>query len=496
MIQLSGERRAAMLAVLVVLSAVAFSATAAAAPETESSLTVDPTAVASNSTNSHSFAVNVTTTVDGANDRLEITFPDAFALSGPSATLTTNDSANLSKGTVQVVDRTGDSAAETLEVVVVDSGAGGASASVNLTGSVSAAAPTGEFSGTVRSGYDVGDDGSATTDLDAGSRSLSTYTYAPSYDTAASSGTVYPGATVYLGQGDVTFGGGLGTRLLGVAGDADGRVLQSPILRDQPVGRYSSDGSASARSVTVDTPRITTFRVENANAEDVSGGAVSAGSAGQLRVVVDYNFANAEDVELTVEDPSRLDVTDDVLTGPATFNGAHSVGLDLSDGKVGFYTISVEGSDDLDFGEANRSTSIGFLPDRSPSIHVDTDTAVQGATSSTTSPGAAPGPSTSSASTRATSARTPRSRSRPRSSGTRATWSNAASSPPGRGHTGGPSRPRRGRRRVSKAVPRPPTSPPRTPSSKSTTTRGWPSARSKPNISTPRRWRSTCPTAS
>ncbi|MFB6123904.1 MAG: HVO_2072 family ArtA-dependent S-layer glycoprotein [Haloferacaceae archaeon] len=382
MIRFPDELRVTVVAALVILSAVAgtvaLSTAAAAAPAVESSLTVDPTAVPSNSTNSHSFAVNVTTTVDGTNDRLEVTFPGAFALSSPSATLSTNDSANLSKGAVRVVDRTGGGAAETLEVEIVDAGSGGTNASVNLTGSVSAAAPTGEFSGTVRSTYDVGDDGGTTANLDTGSRPVSTYTYAPSYDTAASSGTVYPGATVYLGQDDVTFGGGLGTRLTGVAGDADGRVLRSSIPRDQPVGRYSTDGSASALSVTVDTPRITTFRVENANGEDVSGGTVSAGSAGQLQVVVDYNFAKAEDVELTVENPNGLDVTDDVLTGPAAFNGAHSVGLDLSDGTVGFYTISAEGTDDLDFGDANRTTTVGLLPDRSPSIHVDADSVVQG----------------------------------------------------------------------------------------------------------------------
>jgi major cell surface glycoprotein (TIGR04216 family) len=382
MIQVADELRASVLAVLLVSStfvgAVALSETAAAAPGVDSSLTVDPSAVASNSTNTHSFTVNVTTTVDGTNDRLEIAFPDEFDLSTPSVTLTTNDSTNLSTGTIQVVDRSGDPTTETLEVELVDSGAGGADAYVDLTGSVSAAAPTGDVSGTVASTYDVGDDDGSTADVDTGTVSISTYTYAPSYDTATSSGTVYPGATVYLGQRDVTFGGNLQTPLVGTSGDAEGAVLEPPIPREQATGRYSSDGSEGAPALTVDTPRITTFAVENANGKNVSGGTVDVQSAGNLTVDVGYNFAEAEDVQITVEDPHGLEVTDEVLTGPAAFNGDRSVGLDLRDGTVGFYTVAVEGADDLDVGEANDSTTIGLLPNRDPAVHVDAETVVQG----------------------------------------------------------------------------------------------------------------------
>ncbi|MFB6281525.1 MAG: surface glycoprotein, partial [Haloferacaceae archaeon] len=50
-----------------------------------------------------------------------------------------------------------------------------------------------------------------------------------SYDTANGEGTVFPGAVVFQGEEDITFGGTLDDALTGIGGDAEGQVVSPPI---------------------------------------------------------------------------------------------------------------------------------------------------------------------------------------------------------------------------------------------------------------------------
>jgi major cell surface glycoprotein (TIGR04216 family) len=154
--------------------------------------------------------------------------------------------------------------------------------------------------------------------------------------------------------------------------------------------------------VTVTTPRVTTLDVVNTNGEDIAGGSVAEGDAdegaGQLAVVGAWNYEEAEDLELTVEDDSGLDVTGDVTPNGAVRSqddlgddvrsggqntvtvGSNEVGydLDLSDSGTGTYTIELAGTDDLDFGEAVETTTVTVTGDDDANIELDEDEVVRG----------------------------------------------------------------------------------------------------------------------
>ncbi|MBP2252909.1 hypothetical protein J2754_003271, partial [Halarchaeum solikamskense] len=122
---------------------------------------------------------------------------------------------------------------------------------------------------------------------------------------------IFPGATVYKGEEDLTFAGGLGSSLTGVAGNAEGTILSPPVPQDQAEGRYTTDGESGSPGVTVNTPRVTQLDVNNQNGKDISGGSVSEQNAQNLEVAADWNFQEAENLEITVEDSSGLEITGD-----------------------------------------------------------------------------------------------------------------------------------------------------------------------------------------
>jgi major cell surface glycoprotein (TIGR04216 family) len=224
------------------------------------------------------------------------------------------------------------------------------------------------------------------------------------FNTEDGEGTVYDGATVYQGESGLELGGALaGETLVKTAGDAEGVPLEVPdIPQSQDTGRYTTDGASGSPGVTVTTPRVTTLDVVNTNDEDISGGSVAEGDAdegaGQLAVVGAWNYEEAENLELTVEDDSGLDVTGDVAPagairtesdlggdvragGSDTISiGSNEVGydLDLSDTGTGTYTIELAGTDDLDFGEASQSTTVTVTGDDDVNIELDEDEVVRG----------------------------------------------------------------------------------------------------------------------
>lgn len=209
-------------------------------------------------------------------------------------------------------------------------------------------------------------------------------------------GTIFPGATVFQGEEDISFAGNLNDQLEGVSGNAEGEILSPPIERDQPVGRYTNDGTSSTPGVTVLRPRVTNLEVLNVNNEDISGGTVSETGAAKLRVNSSFNYEEAEALELTVTAPDGTEVTQSVLNNTAgTMNatvdassssnysespaaGKVSWAIDLSDQPTGTYTIEVAGSDDLDFGSAVRSTTIEVSGRDDPVLSLAKQSVVQG----------------------------------------------------------------------------------------------------------------------
>lgn len=164
---------------------------------------------------------------------------------------------------------------------------------------------------------------------------------------------VFNDSVVFQGEDDLVFYRDNGNTLSPVtlertSGDAKGTPLQIPIPEDAPKGAYAENGNIDGNyRVTVVEPRITTAEVQ---LDGVATEQVVATRAtpDELSINATWNFAAAEDIEVTVEDPSGTDVTSRVVSDRILSSGTNSTGLDLSNEDPGEYTIIFEGADNLD----------------------------------------------------------------------------------------------------------------------------------------------------
>ncbi|WEL26780.1 HVO_2072 family ArtA-dependent S-layer glycoprotein [Haloferax volcanii] len=209
--------------------------------------------------------------------------------------------------------------------------------------------------------------------------------------------TVNSGDSVFLGE-EIDTDAGLGDTnplLTGTAGNAEGVTLDlsSPIPQstdDQPLGTYSVDGESTTGSdnVTLLAPRITDSEIQTptggGNLGDVTGSAISSEDADNLYVNADYNYESAEKVEVTVEDPSGTDITnevrlsDDSLIDNDSVDTQNGVNIDMSGQDAGEYTIIVEGTEDLDFGEARQTMTLAISSDDDVGLELDSESVTQG----------------------------------------------------------------------------------------------------------------------
>ncbi|WP_049900037.1 HVO_2072 family ArtA-dependent S-layer glycoprotein [Natrinema sp. J7-1] len=187
---------------------------------------------------------------------------------------------------------------------------------------------------------------------------------------------VTDGDTIYQGEDDFKFGGNFSTQTLNRIqdGSAQGEVLQVPVRQDQQTGRY---GDGNGNRVNVVTPRVSEIEI-NRGDTDVSDSSVSTEDADNLEVVVDFNFDNAEYVDLTVESEEGTDITNAVLDDSTIETDGGNTTLDLADEDAGEYTITAEGSENLDFGDAVKTTTVELTSDSELGLDIDSDSAVRG----------------------------------------------------------------------------------------------------------------------
>jgi len=240
------------------------------------------------------------------------------------------------------------------------------------------------------------------------------------FDTADGQGFVFPGATVFQGESDVRLGDSFADTPTKTAGNDEGVTLETPnVPQSQSTGRYSDSNN---NNITVRTPRVTTLDILNSNLNTIEGGSVREGNAsqgsGNLTVVGSWTYDSAENLELTVEDDSGLDVTADVIdssdasavgsgSSSASANNAVKTSddqgvnygnggasgplrggsvssnevvypVDLSDSGTGTYTFELAGTDDLGFGEASQSTTLTVTGDDDASLSLDMDEVTRG----------------------------------------------------------------------------------------------------------------------
>ncbi|QRY24826.1 HVO_2072 family ArtA-dependent S-layer glycoprotein [Halobacterium sp. BOL4-2] len=220
---------------------------------------------------------------------------------------------------------------------------------------------------------------------------------AEEYKTSNSIGSVGDGATLFQGEEDVTFYNASeeedynAVQLSRTGGSDEGLPLQMPLPEDQATGSYDANGPDDGKNgfaVTVQSPSVTMLEVRNNADNDVTGGVLNT-QQDKSSIAIDYNYYAAEDIELTVEDEDGLDVTDEILAAEQP-EGASNDGTGNNQSKTlrfnikpnnvdaGDYTFSVEGVEDLDFGDATESVSVTISSSNKASLNLAEDEVVQG----------------------------------------------------------------------------------------------------------------------
>ena len=191
--------------------------------------------------------------------------------------------------------------------------------------------------------------------------------------------TVLNGTPVFQGEADLTFLDTDGTRVdagafVKTAGQAEGTTLALPIAEDEAVGTYRDP--ESGMTVTVQEPRITTAEVRRAGSDI---GQIPADRAGTLSIVAEWNFAAAEGIAVTVEDPSGSEVTGQVVAGAPTLSTAdETLALELAGEDPGVYTVRFEGNRSLDHGAVTETYTIETTEQDSLTLSVASENATRG----------------------------------------------------------------------------------------------------------------------
>jgi hypothetical protein len=163
---------------------------------------------------------------------------------------------------------------------------------------------------------------------------------------------VFVGETLNVSSVELTGGGTVGSSevtLVGVAGDAEGRTETIADPTDADFGGFAtgtydvaSDGD-DRPEFAVAEPRVTRVVVRNQNGANVTNGWEPTGES--LTVTADYNFAEADRLDVTVRDPDGIDVTDGVASSDRITASGGSVRLNLADEEEGTFRIVLKRSD-------------------------------------------------------------------------------------------------------------------------------------------------------
>ncbi|MFD1570525.1 HVO_2072 family ArtA-dependent S-layer glycoprotein, partial [Halorubrum laminariae] len=210
----------------------------------------------------------------------------------------------------------------------------------------------------------------------------------------------FDGSTVYQGEDDLIFTnqseGDISVgELQKTAGNAEGTSLSLPIPEDASTGTYAVDGDSDNFGVIVQQPRITTSEVQ-LDGDDISQIATSRATADNgLSINASWNFEEAENITVTVEDSSGADITrevvdpdtsstatevdgDIILNGETGTVGSASVGLNLNDQDAEEYTVVFEGSDDLDYDSVVQEYTIETTNQDTVTVDTAEDTVTRG----------------------------------------------------------------------------------------------------------------------
>ncbi|SDF48557.1 HVO_2072 family ArtA-dependent S-layer glycoprotein [Halorientalis regularis] len=376
----------ALMVTSVFAGTVAFAGTATAAANSSSSFSLNPTNVNSDATVTHDYQLNADSVqTDGATDTFKVSLPGSaiFDNAGPNTvnivnatsgeTITPDSVTGVGTSTLTVSLSPGDSTNTQTHNLVIS-------------GQITVDFPSPSSPTSVSVGVDYNDAGvsdiSRTLTLDIQGPNIDRGAGPGTYDIADSSGTIGDnGQTIFQGEEDIQFASNTVSSYERTGGSAEGEPLVFPVPTDQPTGSYQI--GTGGDTVTVQTPRVTTLEVTNQNGDDIAGGAVNVDDQTELTIDAEYNFQNAERLDVTVEDSSGLEVTDEVLENPAndpvrSNNGELTFSLDEDALDNEEYTVTVEGDEDLDFGEATQSVTFDVTTGEEASIEAQADSVTRG----------------------------------------------------------------------------------------------------------------------
>jgi PGF-CTERM protein len=169
---------------------------------------------------------------------------------------------------------------------------------------------------------------------------------------------VYVSETLDISNVELTGGGTIGTdRTTFVSTGGDGVFTVAPENADfggVDPGSYDaeSDDDDDAELLVL-RPRITEFEVRNERGVDIAGDTVDGNDFEEVTITAEYNFEEADRLDVTVESPDGVD-----LAGNARItDSGGSVTVDTSGADPGTYRISVEGSD-IEDGRASTTVTV------------------------------------------------------------------------------------------------------------------------------------------
>jgi hypothetical protein len=324
---------------------------------------VSPTTVPTGGTATVDLSVNATAvnTTDGTTDaNVTVAVPAALDLSG--ATVTDESVTPNATGV-----RASVAAAENAVVVSWDDDAGTDSETVTVTATVSGV--TADRTGDADLSATVDADGDGTADAEG---AVGTVTAAA---TGSDRSVTTPGSSLFLGEEDVDLTGidgvaaaGERQRFYGSGGAADGDVaavddaLVVDVTRGNGFGpgTYALTAGSNASTLVVEQPNVTDVELYpggTAGGTEVAGSSVPP-SVDTLTVDPRFDFGAADDVQVVVDDPDGLTVTDELAADATVATDEESVHLDVSDLSPGTYTVRAEGADDLDHVSATATVRI------------------------------------------------------------------------------------------------------------------------------------------
>jgi len=178
---------------------------------------------------------------------------------------------------------------------------------------------------------------------------------------------VYVSESLDISNVELTGGGTVGTdRTTFVSVSGDGVFTVEPENADfggiEP-GSYDADSDDDDRAeLVVVQPRITEFEVRNERGVDVAGDTVDASDFEEVAITAEYNFDDADRLDVTVDAPDGVDLAGNRRI---TESGG-SVTVDTSGAAPGTYRIAVEGSDVEDGRASTEVTVAGGTADPTP----------------------------------------------------------------------------------------------------------------------------------